>query len=362
VLTLPAPIVQTTNLTGGAAVAYAATALDTVGGSVPVTCSPASGATFPVGVTTVNCSTSDARGNASTGSFTVTVQLLQNAIGQFVAFSRDSTRLRSQVTVVSGDVGANERRSAAHGHRREDEDGDRDDVTVEIGERTSMQQATSKVVGDTVQLMSKSSVYNVVENALLNRSGRVLGNITSPMTVPYLTMPSFPTAVAGTAKIDVAKNKTLTLAAGNYGAVHVSNGATLILTGGLYQMLSIDVDPSGTILFRGASEVRVKTELETGSKAKIILDQTVAGLRASQIVFYVLGSDANCSHNDRDDDGDDNGPASVHIGQQNVLQANIYAANGTVWLKSKTQATGAFIGQHLRIGERVTLTLDSAFR
>jgi acyl-[acyl carrier protein]--UDP-N-acetylglucosamine O-acyltransferase len=54
--------------------------------------------------------------------------------------------------------------------------------------------------------------------------------------------------------------------------------------------------------------------------------------------------------------------AAVHIGQSNVVQANIYAAHGTVWLKSKTQATGAFIGGHVRIGQNVTPTLDSAFR
>ena len=362
VLTLPAPITQAASASTGAAVTYSASALDTVSGAVPVTCAPASGATFPVGLTTVNCSTSDARGNASSGSFTVTVTQAQSGIERFVAFSKDNTRLKSQVTVVSGDVGANQRRTATHGHRREDEDGDRDDITVQLGEKSAMLDPTSRVVGDTVNLQSKAKVYNVVENFLINREATVLGTITRPMAIPFLTMPTFPTVTAGTTAVTVKKNAPRTLAAGAYGAIKVENGATLILTGGLYQVLSIDVDPQGTILFRGASEVRVKTELETGSKAKLILDQTVSGLRASQIVFYVLGADANCSHHDRDDDGDDNGPASVHIGQQNVLQANIYAANGTVWLKSKTQATGAFIGQHLRIGEKVTLTLDSAFR
>jgi hypothetical protein len=52
----------------------------------------------------------------------------------------------------------------------------------------------------------------------------------------------------------------------------------------------------------------------------------------------------------------------VHIGTENIVQANIYAANGTVWLKSKTQATVAFIGVHVRIGVNVQLTLDSAFK
>ena len=41
---------------------------------MPVTCTPASGATFAVGTTAVDCSASDAAGNAVTGNFTVTVK------------------------------------------------------------------------------------------------------------------------------------------------------------------------------------------------------------------------------------------------------------------------------------------------
>ena len=65
------------------------------------------------------------------------------------------------------------------------------------------------------------------------------------------------------------------------------------------------------------------------------------------------------------------GTMDVHAGQAVVaapgewvrysVQANIYAPNGTVWIKSKTTATGAFIGEDVRIGQHVTLTLSSAF-
>jgi hypothetical protein len=79
------------------------------------------------------------------------------------------------------------------------------------------------------------------------------------------------------------------------------------------------------------------------------------------MVIYVEGSNEVCHHFEPDDDGDDIGPASVHIGAENIVQANIYAANGTVWLKSRTQATGAFIGVHVIVGANVRLTLDSAF-
>jgi hypothetical protein len=58
----------------GAVVTYAATATDLVSGAVVPVCSPASGTTFAIATTTVNCTATDARGNSASGSFTVKVQ------------------------------------------------------------------------------------------------------------------------------------------------------------------------------------------------------------------------------------------------------------------------------------------------
>ena len=72
-LELPAnPTVRATG-PSGAIVTFAATATDLVDGSDRVTCTPASGSTFPIGRTTVDCSASDAAGNGAAGHFTVTV-------------------------------------------------------------------------------------------------------------------------------------------------------------------------------------------------------------------------------------------------------------------------------------------------
>ena len=72
-LNLPGNI--TAGATGPTVVTYTATATDLVDGSVPVSCSPASGSTFALGqTTTVSCSATDAHHNTATGSFTVTVQ------------------------------------------------------------------------------------------------------------------------------------------------------------------------------------------------------------------------------------------------------------------------------------------------
>lgn len=66
---------QTVEATGpsGAAVSFSASASDTVDGSLAVNCNPASGDTFPLGVTIVDCSATDAHGNQASGSFNVAV-------------------------------------------------------------------------------------------------------------------------------------------------------------------------------------------------------------------------------------------------------------------------------------------------
>ena len=75
-LTLPANVTTVYALSpSGAPVTFTATAVDSVSGLVTVSCSPASGSTFPIGLTTVTCSASDSAGNPATGSFTVTVDL-----------------------------------------------------------------------------------------------------------------------------------------------------------------------------------------------------------------------------------------------------------------------------------------------
>jgi RNA polymerase sigma factor (sigma-70 family) len=73
VLNLPANRTVDTTNPKGVAVTYAATAADAVDGSLAPTCSPASGSVFAVGSTTVTCTARDARGNTSSGQFTVTV-------------------------------------------------------------------------------------------------------------------------------------------------------------------------------------------------------------------------------------------------------------------------------------------------
>jgi hypothetical protein len=68
VVTVPGDIV-----TSDPVVTFTASAVDAINGSVPVTCDPASGSTFPIGTTVVTCFAYDAQDNFGAASFNVTV-------------------------------------------------------------------------------------------------------------------------------------------------------------------------------------------------------------------------------------------------------------------------------------------------
>lgn len=74
VLMLPSNMTVAATSASGAVVKYTATATDNLPG-VTVACTPASGSAFPLGTTTVTCTATDAAGNTTTGSFTVTVNI-----------------------------------------------------------------------------------------------------------------------------------------------------------------------------------------------------------------------------------------------------------------------------------------------
>ena len=71
-ITCPGNISTTATGPGGAAVSFSPTVTDNCDTVTPV-CAPASGSTFPIGTTPVNCTATDTSGNSDMCSFTVTV-------------------------------------------------------------------------------------------------------------------------------------------------------------------------------------------------------------------------------------------------------------------------------------------------
>jgi alpha-tubulin suppressor-like RCC1 family protein len=74
VLTVPSSVVEEATSAAGAIVTFTASATDLVDGSTTVTCSQASGSIFPLGTTSVRCTSTDAHGNRAEALFDVTVK------------------------------------------------------------------------------------------------------------------------------------------------------------------------------------------------------------------------------------------------------------------------------------------------
>jgi len=74
VLTLPANIAADATSPAGAVVTFTVTATDDIDPNPTVSCSPASGATFAIGATSVSCTATDQSRNTSSRSFVVTVR------------------------------------------------------------------------------------------------------------------------------------------------------------------------------------------------------------------------------------------------------------------------------------------------
>ena len=72
-VTIPGSMTVLATSPAGAVITFAATAADFTDGEVPVTCTPASGATFPIGTSKVTCVAADKKGNRTTATFNVTV-------------------------------------------------------------------------------------------------------------------------------------------------------------------------------------------------------------------------------------------------------------------------------------------------
>jgi alpha-tubulin suppressor-like RCC1 family protein len=111
-LTTPGSIVVAAASSSGSIVSFNVTASDPDDAAGPVSCSPVSGSLFPLGTTSVSCSSTDAHGNTGTAAFTVTVvsptQTTSNLISAAaaVSFQQASQLLQSALrNLNAGNVG-----------------------------------------------------------------------------------------------------------------------------------------------------------------------------------------------------------------------------------------------------------------
>ncbi len=388
----PADVVLSAN---GVTPAVSGTATDVAGNSSAATFGPvrvdktpptvsvtgvSNGATYPLGaVPAAACHTTDALSGVATaaalsltggnphgvGTFTATCSAASDNAGntsapagvsytvgynlnRFVMLAQEGLELDQGASVVSGDVGARTQSSGPYlGNGME----------VSVGLQVEMLDPASYLLGDSIFIRRGATVHNPSFNELDN-NGTALGTSVTPLDLALIPeLPALPAITPGTQNLVVGQNKRMTLDAGSYGDLVVRTRAKVTFTGGIYHFQSWDVGQQVELHFLAQTEIRIAGRLSVDQRSYIgpYLDPTAApSLTAKDIVIYVAGRNGASGALGAD-------PKAAVFGQLTTLRANVVVPNGTLLLRQRTQATGAFFGRWLQAGPQVRLILESRF-
>lgn len=302
--------------------------------------------------------------------------VIPEGFSDVVVLGTESVVIDQDVVVTSGDVVANQA------------DPDPSPPPPGLYELFFDKRATTagSLRADSVFVGKNATVGGDVAFNELDDEGSIAGAEITPLALPVFdVLPPFVTGPAGGPDVSVGKNGTQTLPPGEYGAIVLDQGATLHLTGGVYDVGSIEtVDKQARITFGAPSEVRVAGALRT-AKEVFLGPADGSGVAASEIVIYVAGEDeetppgasekkgkpGGAGEGGGEDDGgegdepggpaDASKPEAVRIDMDSTVAANLYAPNGSIRIEQRTTATGAFLARNVRIDRASEIALDTFF-
>lgn len=354
VLTVPDDFEVYANQTAGAKVEYAVSATDNFPGPIEIVCAPGSGTIFPNGanaplITTVDCTATDTVDNQSADAFGVKVTSPVGYVNDYALLGRQWLDIGSGTTLESGNAGAFEQSTGIPGLPG---------VEVLVAQGASaptnaLVAGHSVVLGNGVSVGEVLSVEPIVAGAgstFTPRSACDPDQVASTEKCAYVplwsTLPTF--VDPGPVGINKTIKGTSTLAPGNYGLLELRSNAVLNLAPGSYSFTSVELKPGSRLNYSGATIIRINGRLVVGSATGAFITATAAA-EASDLVIYVKGTDIAPNRK------------AVDIAPGAVIEANVYAPNGTILVRNGANITGAMIGLRIDVGNNVNVTHDSAF-
>lgn len=264
-------------------------------------------------------------------------------LSQFSVFATDSIWITANAIIRSGHVGV---LKSSLGLWLDS------GVEISLGLRARAEDGV-KIFGDSINLASKASVYDLYYNDLRNK-GTIRREAVMPLTLPLpLAPPPFLSSVPGSKDVTVKDGTTKTLVPGRYRDVKIGKNATLKLSSGDYHFRNLNLSEKSSVVCSGSAEaptkVLISQRLYPGANAKINAQGAAKALR-----FYIAGTNGNLMNLL-------SLPKAAEIGLRNVVKANIFVPNGTLWIVAGSDVTGSFIGKGVIVGIGAKVNLDSAF-
>jgi len=267
-------------------------------------------------------------------------------VQDFVLLGQEGVHVEQNGQILSGHVGANTASGGPYLAKSSE---------VTIGISADVLDPDSLVLGDSIYLKQNSTIYDVYYNEL-DGLGQVLGQQFTPVSLPLVSaFPDLPVFSPGTQDIDVPQDGSLSLEAGAYGLLKARRGSTVSFVGGIYDFSEWDVGENVQIYFQAHSQIRIAGKLAIDQGSYLGPEPSSSGINASDIVIYVNGINGNSGNLSAT-------PKAAKFGINTVIHANVYAPNGTLWLRQNGQFTGAFLARWVDLGIGATAQLQSQWQ
>jgi len=265
-------------------------------------------------------------------------------ISTYSLFATHSLWLEQNSDVLSGNLGVNEVGNPPFLDSQVE-------LSIGIGTTTP---AGYTVKGNRIFVKQSATVNSDVYYNELTNNGTLTGTQHTPLNLPLITLlPEFKSSTPGTQSITIPQNGVQTLQPGSYGDIQVKLNGKLMFTGGEYHINNFTAGEDNQIVFQSPSEVRIANKFDSGQGSYIGPEDTTT-MSAKDIVFYVSGINGTNGNLGAT-------PKAAKIGIDNIVKANFYVPNGTLWIRQNSEAEGAFIGKDLNVGIGVKVRLKSAF-
>lgn len=210
-------------------------------------------------------------------------------------------------------------------------------VFAKIGEGARLEEA-SALASSNVLLDAFTSVDDVFVNSLkTQRSSAIRGAVSAFGTVPLLVLDPLPAFAPTREAVEVPTGGSLDLAPGSYGKVTVRKSATLVLTGGLYDLDDLKVRDDASVRAAGPVEVRIARRLRFNSRT-FVGPMPGSGLAPQDIVLVT-------------------GARSVRVGQSFTMLGRVIAP--VAWFNSRNALTvsGQIVARRIQLHPGSTLRL-----
>lgn len=206
-----------------------------------------------------------------------------------------------------------------------------------IGRRVRILDDVVGVAADSAYVSLDSVVQRLRSNEVTSRGtvvsdGGPLGNIPVGV-IPSIVSAGSPRGAA----VVVAPGDRVGLGAGSFRSLVIGDGATVVLSGGVYEFDSALVGDDVVVVADQPSEIRVRSGVRIG------------------VGSFVRGGDLGVEHQSTGIVLSVSGSEGVDVGRGSVLSAYVLAPSGTIRFADDVVGIGSFVARRIELGVAVRI-------